>query len=436
MTGTIDHSHNTITLPNATPAFQGWSVGKFTYTGATGAIQGVFVSDLLGGANPSPGYYFATPETGITGSYAGSEYYATVTGTGGTPPTYTLDGNLYTLGAPTGGAPLSGMWTLTDGSGSSTYDPVGATTLTGSVDATLNSTGDVVASTSYTQTYSPSDDLWHLSADLSPATLSISGTPHSGVLYAAGNAPFTPDIEPPGPPGPCIVNADVTGHFGILTTDGSNLFVYATASGSASYTGTWDFGTSTHYINDLSASGDYTGAARGLAIAPQIENVTPGSGTVTLSDGGETVAELDYTTTDSGSIIVAQYDSNPGGAVPATPLGKYIEIDANIIPPEFTWPVELRVYYSDAEVAAAGIEESTLRMYGWNGSSWVQDESGVNTDANYVWARLYHFSPHGPFGSGGATSAPVFPNVWAGIAAAFGLVVAAYVTRRKLTYQQ
>jgi hypothetical protein len=63
--------------------------------------------------------------------------------------------------------------------------------------------------------------------------------------------------------------------------------------------------------------------------------------------------------------------------------------------PEINWPVELRIYYSDAEVSAAGVNEGSLRMYRWNGSSWVQvSDSGVNTSQNYVWARLTSFSPY------------------------------------------
>jgi hypothetical protein len=108
------------------------------------------------------------------------------------------------------------------------------------------------------------------------------------------------------------------------------------------------------------------------------------------------IAELDYATTGSGVILLARYESNPGGTPPRPTLDKYVEIDSSI-GTEINWPVELRVYYTDAEVATAGMDETLLRMYKWTGSSWVLvANSGVNTSQNYVWARLTSFSTYAP----------------------------------------
>jgi hypothetical protein len=65
---------------------------------------------------------------------------------------------------------------------------------------------------------------------------------------------------------------------------------------------------------------------------------------------------------------------------------------------------ELRIYYDDAEVVAAGLDEASLRLYYYNGSDWVFPlSSGVNTTANYVWARTNHFSSWGVFGEAVST---------------------------------
>lgn len=70
---------------------------------------------------------------------------------------------------------------------------------------------------------------------------------------------------------------------------------------------------------------------------------------------------------------------------------------------------EIRVSYTDAEVSAAGITESSLRLYYYNDtdSSWnVYDtpNGGVDTTANYVWAITDHFSIWGIFGSAPTSS--------------------------------
>ena len=70
--------------------------------------------------------------------------------------------------------------------------------------------------------------------------------------------------------------------------------------------------------------------------------------------------------------------------------------------------------YTDTEVAAKGIDESTLRLYFYNetNGSWVKydgndgeaPDGGVDTEANEVWAVTNHFSIWGTFGSAPAAS--------------------------------
>jgi len=102
-------------------------------------------------------------------------------------------------------------------------------------------------------------------------------------------------------------------------------------------------------------------------------------------------------------INVTEYDENPGtnGTIALANLSRYIEIEAGQeLLDNMTWAI-IKVYYTDEEVEAAGIDESSLRLYYWNESSSTWEEmpdSGVNTTANYVWANTTHFSIYGVYG--------------------------------------
>jgi hypothetical protein len=134
-------------------------------------------------------------------------------------------------------------------------------------------------------------------------------------------------------------------------------------------------------------------------LEPEIADVGPGTGAVVLIGPGGTVADLRYSTTGTGRFALAQYGGNPGGDPPRLPLGTYVEADSDILSPWIAWPIEFRVYYTDAEVIAAGIREITLRMYRWDGSDWSKvADTGVNTSQKYVWGTLTEFSPYAPMG--------------------------------------
>jgi len=59
--------------------------------------------------------------------------------------------------------------------------------------------------------------------------------------------------------------------------------------------------------------------------------------------------------------------------------------------------VSIEVGYSDSDIPSL-VDESSLRFYRWNGSSWEEEESGVDTNNNIVWCNLTHLSY---FGIGG-----------------------------------
>jgi hypothetical protein len=94
------------------------------------------------------------------------------------------------------------------------------------------------------------------------------------------------------------------------------------------------------------------------------------------------------TTTGTPTVTVATYTSNPGG----TPfgfdaLGKCVDVQINNA--SGVSEVMIKVYYTDADVLAAGLNESSPRLYWWNDVAWVTcSDTGVNTTLNYIWARM------------------------------------------------
>ncbi len=118
------------------------------------------------------------------------------------------------------------------------------------------------------------------------------------------------------------------------------------------------------------------------------ETVT--DGTVDATDEADTEVEVDGTAT----VTVAPYDDNPGGSAPTgfSSQDKYIDVYV----PDTTevTELEIRLYYTDAEVEAADVDEESLRLFWWNDTAWVQcSDGGVNTASTngysgYMWAKI------------------------------------------------
>jgi hypothetical protein len=112
--------------------------------------------------------------------------------------------------------------------------------------------------------------------------------------------------------------------------------------------------------------------------------------TVDAREEADTEVAVDGTAT----VTVFPYDENPGGLPPTdfSPLDKYIDVYV----PDTTEAnqLEVRLFYADAEVAAANVSEESLRLFWWDGTAWVQcSDSGVNTDSTngysgYMWAKI------------------------------------------------
>lgn len=119
--------------------------------------------------------------------------------------------------------------------------------------------------------------------------------------------------------------------------------------------------------------------------------------TETVTDGtvdAKAKADTEVAVTGTATVTVARYEDNPGDDTPTdfSSLDKYIDVYV----PDTTEAneLEIRLYYTDAELAATGIDEESLRLFWWNGTAWVQcSDSDVNTASTngysgYMWAKI------------------------------------------------
>ena len=107
--------------------------------------------------------------------------------------------------------------------------------------------------------------------------------------------------------------------------------------------------------------------------------------TVDAMDEADTEVEV----TGTATVTVFPYDDNPGGSAPTgfSTLDKYI--DVYVLDTTEVTEIEIRLYYTDDELAAANIDEESLRLFWWNDTAWVQcSDSEVNTASNYMWAKI------------------------------------------------
>jgi len=111
-------------------------------------------------------------------------------------------------------------------------------------------------------------------------------------------------------------------------------------------------------------------------------------GTLDNIDG----ADAEVIVTGSAIVTVTKYSDKPGGDFSGD-FGKYI--DVHIDDSSGVSEIEIRLYYTDAEIM--GLDEATLSMRWWDGTSWVVcSDSGVNTTnivgppaySGYVWAKI------------------------------------------------
>ena len=133
------------------------------------------------------------------------------------------------------------------------------------------------------------------------------------------------------------------------------------------------------------------------------------------------VADIQVVVNGTATIAIAKYDSNPHpegsivyGALASFDLladEEWVELedtfrDVCVINYTSGTEIELRLYYTDAELEAAGVDEDTLRLFWWNDIAWVQcslppGDSGVNMAditigshdySGYMWAIITEYT--------------------------------------------
>ncbi len=103
----------------------------------------------------------------------------------------------------------------------------------------------------------------------------------------------------------------------------------------------------------------------------------------------KTEADTEVVVTGTATVTVAEYPSNPGNIFEGD-IGKCIDVHINTT--EDVTELEVRLYYTEAEIA--DLDESSLKMHWWNGAAWVLcSDTGVNTTgtggySGYIWAHI------------------------------------------------
>jgi hypothetical protein len=147
--------------------------------------------------------------------------------------------------------------------------------------------------------------------------------------------------------------------------------------------------------NDFGQCGGEGGGVEGGGAGGGEEGVTE-----TVTNGtvnAKAQADTEVVVKGTATVTVFRYADNPGGPPPTdfSPLAKYIDVYV----PDTTevTEIQIRFYYTDAEVAAANVSEESLRLFWWNGTAWApcspDADSGVNTASTngysgYMWAKI------------------------------------------------
>jgi hypothetical protein len=104
-------------------------------------------------------------------------------------------------------------------------------------------------------------------------------------------------------------------------------------------------------------------------------------------------ADTEVTVNGTATVTLAQYAGNPGDApICFTSLDQYIDI--YIPDTDDVTELEIKLYYTDADLTEAGISEESLRLFWLDGEDWVAcSDSGVtisetNGYSGYIWAEI------------------------------------------------
>ena len=174
------------------------------------------------------------------------------------------------------------------------------------------------------------------------------------------------------------------------------IFFFSAALASAEETyGNGTYGNFSYGISS-SASSSFTNSS---------VNIQNNTRTLINATATNVMLEIVTNAAANGSVTIVKYNSKPTavGTNTFTALNRYIDIVVDdSISDQLNYSI-IKMFYTDAEVAAANLDESTLRLQKWNGTNWIQfngpNLGGVATADNYVWANTSSFSTWGVFGT-------------------------------------
>ncbi len=119
-------------------------------------------------------------------------------------------------------------------------------------------------------------------------------------------------------------------------------------------------------------------------LGAEVENIVTETKTDSTIDAKEEADTEIIVTGGTATVTVAKYSANPGTGFSGD-IGKYI--DVHLDSGSGATELEIRLHYTDADIS--GKDESTLKMYWWNGTNWSPcSDTGVNTSLNYIWAKI------------------------------------------------
>jgi hypothetical protein len=141
--------------------------------------------------------------------------------------------------------------------------------------------------------------------------------------------------------------------------------------------------------NSVSDNVDFEPWLGAPLVSVKTQPVTESDNTVDAKKEADTEVAVNGT----AIVTVVRYAGNPNNA-PAcfASLDKYI--DVYVPDSDDVTEVGIRLYYTNDELTAAGINKESLRLFSWNGTAWVQcSDSGINATSSgdysgYIWAQI------------------------------------------------
>ena len=187
-------------------------------------------------------------------------------------------------------------------------------------------------------------------------------------------------------------NSTLEAHFNNIA--GNTLYGLRNDGGETLATYNWWGHASGPYHPIANSGGQGDSVSNNVDFEPWLEaeavTETVNNGPVDATDEADTRVVV----TGRATVTVARYPDNPGGETPTgfITMGKYIDI--YVPDTDLVTEIEIRLYYTDDELTAAGIDEESLQLSWLDGDVWnVCSLSGVNTTgiyrySGYIWAII------------------------------------------------